>query len=109
MKFVEGGVRLVEFSKRYHLYAFILASILADMDTLVRWFEHANIPSAREMALGSDRPLFVDLFAPQCKECDLLEDVTYRDSRIIALLNERFVPVRCNAKQADENYNLAVG
>jgi thiol:disulfide interchange protein len=67
--------------------------------TLVRWVLEEAAEQATAIARRSGRPLFVHLYAPGCKGCETLDRTTYMDREVAAVLNERFVPVRLNARR----------
>lgn len=52
---------------------------------------------ARREAQDKSKPLLVDFGTDRCMWCDKLDATTFRDPTIIALVNERFVPLKVNA------------
>lgn len=78
-------------------------------NSTVNWFDHPNALVALRTSRDSGKPLFLDFFAPNCKGCEKLEEVTYRDLRVCALLNQAFVPLLYNARQPDRNFESLNG
>jgi hypothetical protein len=70
-----------------------------DTKTLVRWLHEETAEQAPAIARSSGKLLFVDLYAPGCKGCEKLDQTTYLDRGVADVLNERFVPVRLNARR----------
>ncbi len=53
---------------------------------------------ARLEAAEKNRPIVLDIGTEQCYWCKQLDQRTFRDPSIVALLNERFIPLRVNAQ-----------
>lgn len=63
---------------------------------------------AFDEAAKSDRLVLLDLFAPWCHWCHVMDRTTYSDSDIIRTINEKFVPVRVDIDRRpdiSERYN----
>jgi uncharacterized protein YyaL (SSP411 family) len=45
-------------------------------------------------ALVEDKPVFLAITGGWCRQCQLMDETSYSDPGVIALLNEKFVPVR---------------
>ena len=63
----------------------------------VNWRD--DYKKAREEAVATDRPLFIDLGTENCHWCKQLDLKTFRDPAIIVLLNERFVPLKIDGQK----------
>jgi thioredoxin-like negative regulator of GroEL len=63
----------------------------------VEW--RTDYRKARQEATEKNRPLLLDVGTEQCFWCKQLDQRTFRDPGIIALLNERFIPLRINAQE----------
>lgn len=50
--------------------------------------------TARAEARRASKPLFIDVYGSNCIPCKRLEVTTFRDARIVAVLNDRFIPVK---------------
>ena len=60
----------------------------------VKWrYDYA---AARKEASETGKPLLLDFGTEWCGPCRKLEATTFRDPKIVAALNERFVPVKLN-------------
>src|SRR5213080_3789112 len=61
-------------------------------------------PEAFERATGEDKPILLSISAVWCHWCHVMDETSYSDSRVIAAINERFVPVRVdNDRRPDVN------
>lgn len=88
---------------------YILGMETTKTHSTVNWFDQTNTLAALQSSSNCGKLLFLDFFAPNCKGCEKLEKITYRDPRICALLNETFVPLLYNARQPDDNFDLLNG
>lgn len=82
---------------------------LTEAKTLIHWYEQLHAAEAIVASRESEKPLFIDFFAINCKGCEKLEMTTYLDARVAATLNERFIPVMYNGWQQDENFESLNG
>jgi thioredoxin-like negative regulator of GroEL len=64
----------------------------------IRW--HNDYNKARAVALEKGRPLLIDIGTENCFWCKQLDSRTFRDSAIIGLVNDRFIPLKVNATQS---------
>jgi thioredoxin-like negative regulator of GroEL len=60
----------------------------------VKWRTDYN--SARKEADAKNRPVLIDFVRPGCLPCERMEQTTFRDPRIVAALNDRFIPLKIN-------------
>lgn len=58
----------------------------------VRW--RNDYAAARKEATASGRPLLLDFGNEACVWCRKLDATTFRDPAVVALLNDRFIPVK---------------
>lgn len=63
-------------------------------ETTVKWRSDYN--AARKEAESKNLPLFIDFIRPACPPCERMENSTFRDPRIVAALNDKYVPLRIN-------------
>lgn len=63
----------------------------------VEW--RTDYSQARKEAQEKGRPIFIDVSTDNCVYCRLLESRTFKDPAIIALLNERFIPLALDAQR----------
>jgi thioredoxin-related protein len=61
----------------------------------LRWRTDYN--SARKEAQEKRLPIIIDFGTADCFWCRKLDDTTFRDPRVVGLLNERFVPLKIDA------------
>lgn len=52
---------------------------------------------ARREAEAKGLPLLLDISRDQCYWCDKLDQTTFRDERIVPILNSKFIPLKINA------------
>ena len=72
----------------------------------IGWREWST--EAFDEATKSDKLVLLDLFAPWCHWCHVMDKTTYSDSDIIRTINEKFVPVRVDIDRRpdiSERYN----
>jgi tetratricopeptide (TPR) repeat protein len=67
-------------------------------DKEVTW--RADYDVARKEASENGRPVFLEFHTEECFHCRRLEAGPLRDPAIVALLNERFVPLRVDASKS---------
>jgi hypothetical protein len=72
----------------------------------VRW--RPDYASARKEATATGKPLLLDFGTEACIWCRKLDATTFRDRGVVALLNERFVPVKVDGNQ-DARLTQAAG
>jgi uncharacterized protein YyaL (SSP411 family) len=73
----------------------------------IPWLEWG--PEVFERARAEDKPVLLGLSAVWCHWCHVMDETTYSDPRVIALVSSRFVPVRVdNDTRPDVNarYNM---
>src|SRR5262245_13135652 len=62
----------------------------------VNW--RVDYPSARREAEAKGLPLVIDFGTKTCRCCVLLDQTTFRDPRVIGIMNERFSPLKVDAE-----------
>jgi hypothetical protein len=65
--------------------------------TDLKWRGEYN--AARKEAQEKNLPLIIDFGTASCFWCRKLDDTTFRDPRIVALMNDRFVPLKIDAEK----------
>jgi thioredoxin-related protein len=63
----------------------------------IHWRE--DYSSARAEADKKGLPLVIDFGTTNCYWCRKLDEITFRDTRIINLMNQQFVPLKINAER----------
>ena len=64
--------------------------------------------AARREATDTGRPLFLDFGTEACGWCQKLDATTLRDPNVVALLNERFIPVKLDGNK-EQRLTAALG
>lgn len=64
--------------------------------------------SARKEAQEKKLPLVLDFVTRTCIHCNNMDKTTFRDPRIVSLLNERFIPLKVDG-EAQANLTQALG
>ncbi len=60
----------------------------------VKWRTDYN--AARKESEVRGVPVFIEFVRPACFPCERMEQTTFRDARIVAALNDKFIPLRIN-------------
>jgi len=60
--------------------------------TDVQWRRDYN--AARKEAEAKGLPIFLDFYTDHCVYCDKMDNTTYRDAKVLAMLNGRFIPLK---------------
>src|SRR6266478_9719023 len=63
----------------------------------LKWRSDYN--SARKEANEKNLPILIDFGTSSCFWCRKLDESTFRDPRVVALMNERFVPLKIDAER----------
>jgi thioredoxin-like negative regulator of GroEL len=61
----------------------------------VQW--RTNYSLARKEALAKNRPLLLDFGTEACSWCKRLDATTFRNGRVVELVNQRFIPLKVDA------------
>ncbi|MEM2890910.1 MAG: DUF255 domain-containing protein [Thermoplasmata archaeon] len=72
----------------------------------IRWFDWSAEPF--ELARDSGKLVLLDLTATWCHWCHVMDETTYSDPRVVAVINRSFVPVRVDIDRrpdVSERYN----
>ena len=75
--------------------------------SIVHWLTWSTDAFAR--ARADDKPVLLSIAASWCETCRLMDDTTYADPAVAALVNESFVPIRVDADRRPdigERYSL---
>jgi thioredoxin-like negative regulator of GroEL len=76
------------------LLALISSPLLAQEKQAIQWRTDYN--AARKEAEAKKMPLLIDFWRPACPPCERMEQYTFRDPRIQATVNEKFIPLKIN-------------
>ncbi len=68
-----------------------------DRSSEIQWRDWGN--EALSQAEREDRLILLDLTAPWCHWCHVMDRTTYSNQEIIRFVNDRFVPIRVNGDQ----------
>ncbi len=60
----------------------------------IKWRTDYNM--ARKEAEARNLPIFIDFFRDPCPPCIRMDQTTFSDPRIAAILNEKFIPLKIN-------------
>jgi thioredoxin-like negative regulator of GroEL len=66
----------------------------------VKW--RHDYAMARKEATATGKPLLLDFGTEACTWCKKLDATTFRNPAIVALLNERFIPVKIDAEREEK-------
>src|SRR4051812_3051976 len=62
----------------------------------VKW--RLEYVAARKEAQDKNLPLVIDFVTKKCYWCRKLEESTFRDVKVVGLMNERYVPLKVDAE-----------
>jgi uncharacterized protein YyaL (SSP411 family) len=68
-----------------------------DHQSEIQWYEWG--PEAFDRAQAEDKLILLDLTAVWCHACHVMDQTTYADPRVLALLRENFIAVRVDTDQ----------
>ena len=79
--------------KRIILFIFILINSIFANDNLnnIKW-QH-ELEDAKELAQHFKKPIFLFLESRKCYFCPIMQEETFRDSRVEKEINDNFIPV----------------
>ncbi len=86
------------------LLAAASSAVRAQEGAGVKWRTDYN--TARKESEAKNLPVFIDFVRPACAPCERMERETFRDPRIVSMLNGKFIPLKINGF---ENTVLASG
>ena len=69
---------------------------------LVQW---VPVERAERVAAMTHKPIFYEFSAAWCGPCHMMEGEVFRDQRLAAIINQRFVPVRLVDTQREQGSN----
>lgn len=72
----------------------------------IHWFH--GLEAALMIAHDTGRPLFIDVWSTTCYGCAKMMQVTFLDKEVIHFLNDHFVAVKLNYKEAVEDTRQVV-
>lgn len=83
--------------RRHWLIVLAIAALapVAAADGSIGW--QTNYGEARNQALRSGRPVLVSVSSKNCGWCRKLEQTTFRDPRVVNLMNGQTVPLKVDA------------
>src|SRR4051812_46266679 len=72
-------------------------SIHAQETATIKWRNSYN--AARQEAEAKNLPMLIDFYTRNCIHCDRMDQTTFRDTRILSALNDKFIPLKINASE----------
>jgi thioredoxin-like negative regulator of GroEL len=77
----------------------VLASscVCAQETAGIKW--RSDYVSARKESEAKNLPMFIDFWRTLCPPCERMEQTTFRDPRIVSVINEKFIPLRVNGPE----------
>ena len=62
----------------------------------IKWY---SFEEGLSLAKRQNKLVFMDIYAKWCHWCNVIENTTYRDKRVIDLINRYYIPVRVDAEE----------
>ncbi len=90
---------------RRHLICFLVVVAIALGAASTAWAQEAEVKwrydynTARKEALEKSLPLVLDFGTKQCFWCRKLDETTFREPRLVSLMNECFIPLKIDAEK----------
>ncbi|VFQ44285.1 thioredoxin family protein [Desulfoluna butyratoxydans] len=72
------------------------------LDTTPGGIQWKSYQEGVDLAASSGRKIYVNFHAAWCKYCTLMAETTFQSEKVIAYLNENFVPVQVDADREKE-------
>lgn len=69
----------------------------------IKWMD--NLDEALQIAKEEEKLVYIDFYTDWCRYCMNMDEETYTDPRIIALLTEEYIPVKLN-REYPENEDI---
>lgn len=81
----------------------VLFLLIAPITTLeaqdtVKWMDITELEAAME---ANPKPVFFDVYTDWCGWCKRMDATTFKDPQVVALLNEKFHPVKFDAERKE--------
>ncbi len=83
----------------FRIAIFILPLILSPQILAQDSIQWLSVEELEVANATSPKPVFFDIFTDWCGWCKKMDKSTFRDPRVVKLLNEEFHPVKFNAEQ----------
>lgn len=77
-------------------------SIDKEEEEKIKWYAYTS--STFELAEKTDKLLLINMSSTTCYWCNVMEQETFQDEKVVQYINENFIPVRINS---DERPDLA--
>ncbi len=78
---------------------FLLLFISIAFGSEIRWF---SFEEGLKKAKQENKLILMDIYAQWCHWCNVIENTTYRDPRVISLIEKYYIPVRVDAEKRPE-------
>ncbi len=78
-------------------HAAVSHQLRSDQQSETQWYEWGR--EAFNLAKSEDKLILLDLTAVWCHACHVMDQTTYSDPRVLALLQDHFVPIRVDTDQ----------
>ena len=70
-------------------------ALMYGQESSIKWYP---IEEAIELAQQNNKKIFIEVYTDWCKWCKRLDETTFKDEKIISMINEHFYAVKFDAE-----------
>ncbi|HIE58880.1 MAG TPA: thioredoxin domain-containing protein [Hydrogenothermaceae bacterium] len=78
----------------FHILLLVITNTVFSFE--IKWL---NFEKGVKKAKAENKLILMDIYAKWCHWCNVIENTTYRDKRVIEIINKYYIPIRVNAEK----------